>query len=171
MRNAPQSTPGNSSTPRFATSATHQEPRRASFAPIPEEIEQPSQEEPEPLEGLSYMNSPNHRPANPKPNGQNSREQPMGIREPLVTLVTSSLPSHMTIEIPIQQEEIKDHQQPIQEIETPGVIQARRETDKKQRQEEENCSQSQDANYGTPRTASDTLLNPSQQFSLVNQAD
>jgi hypothetical protein len=45
----------------------------------------------------------------------------MSTREPLVTPVTSSLPSHTTIEIPIQQEETEDHQQPIQEIETPGV--------------------------------------------------
>jgi hypothetical protein len=164
MRNAPQSTPGNSLTPRFATPATHQEPRRTSFALIPEENEQPSREETEPLEGLSYMNSPNHRPANPETNGRNGGEQPTGTREPLVTPVTSSLPSHMTIEIPIQQEETEDHQQPIQEIETPGVIQARGETDERQRQEEENHSQSQDADYGTPRTASDTLLNPSQQF-------
>jgi hypothetical protein len=69
MHNEPQSTPGNNSTPRFATPAMHQETRRASFAPIPEENKQPSQEEPEPLEGLSYVNSPNHRPANPELNG------------------------------------------------------------------------------------------------------
>jgi hypothetical protein len=110
MHNAPQSTPGNNSTPRFATPATHQEPRRASFAPIPEENEQISQEEPEPLEGLSYVNLPNHRLANPKSNGQNGGEQPMSTREPLVTPVTSSLPSHTTIEIPIQQYETEDHQ-------------------------------------------------------------
>jgi hypothetical protein len=67
MHNAPQSTPGNSSTLRFATPATHQEMRRTSFTPIPEENEQPSQEEPETLEGLSYMNLPTHRPANPEP--------------------------------------------------------------------------------------------------------
>jgi hypothetical protein len=66
MCNAPQSTPGNNSTPRFATPAMYQEPRRASFVPIPEENKQVSREEPEPLEGLSYMNSPNTRVANPE---------------------------------------------------------------------------------------------------------
>jgi hypothetical protein len=75
----------------------------------------------------------------------------------------------MTIEIPIQQYETEDHQQPIQEIETPGVTQARRESDERQHQEEENRFQSQDAHYGTPRTALDTLLNPSQQFQNATQ--
>jgi hypothetical protein len=164
MRNAPQSTPGNNSTSRFATPATHQELRRALFAPIPEENKQPSREEHEPLEGLSYMNSPNHRPVNPEPNGQNSGEQLMGTREPLVTLVTSSLSSHTTIEVPIQQLEPEDHQQLIQEIETPEITQARRESVERQCHEEESYSQSNGDDYGTPRTASDTLLNPSQQF-------
>jgi hypothetical protein len=37
----------------------------------------------------------------------------MNIREPLVTPVTLSLPSHTMIEIPIQHPETEDHQQPI----------------------------------------------------------
>jgi hypothetical protein len=115
------------------------------------------------------MNLPNHRLANPEPIGRNGGEQPMGTREPLVTPVTLSLPSHTTIEIPIQQHETEDHQQPIQEIETPGVTQARRESDKRQCYEEETRSQSQDTDYGTPRTVSDTLLNPSQQFQNATQ--
>jgi hypothetical protein len=39
MHNAPQSTPGNNLTPRFATPAMHQELRRTSFTAIPEENE------------------------------------------------------------------------------------------------------------------------------------
>jgi hypothetical protein len=105
---------------------------------------------------------PNTRVANPEPNSQTSGEQLMNTREPLVTLVTSSLPSHMTIEVPIQHLETEDHQQPIQEIETPGVTQAKRESVERQRYEEESRSQSNSDDYGIPRTTSDTLLNPSQ---------
>jgi hypothetical protein len=88
----------------------------------------------------------------------------MNAREPLVTLVISSLLSHTMIEAPIQHFEAEDHQQLTQEIETPRVIQARRESDERQHHEEEICSQSNEADYGTPRTTSDILLNPSQQF-------